>query len=245
MSCDLWRGKIDAYVDGEIRADELPGLNAHLRECSSCTADLLSRVQLKLAVQTAGKRFAPSSRLRERVQESLPGKKNRTWAWNWIPKLAPIAALVIIGFLALHHWSAYQREQTFGELADLHVSTLASSTPVDVISTNRHTVKPWFQGKLPFTFNIPELEGTPFTLVGGRVTYLDQAPGAQLLFTVGSHRISVFIFQNRSSHPWTTSDGRSRQLTFTVESWSQDELHYFVIGDANADDIHKLCELLK
>src|ERR1035438_5200497 len=162
MPCDSWRGKIDAYVDGEIRADELPGLNAHLRECSSCTADLLSRVQLKLAVQTAGKRFTPSSSLRERVQKTIPGKRSGKWFWNWTPKLAPAAALTIIGFLALHQWSGYHRELTFGELADLHVSTLASTTPVDVISSNRHTVKPWLQGKLPFTFNIPELEGTPF-----------------------------------------------------------------------------------
>ena len=67
-----------------------------------------------------------------------------------------------------------RRQRVFSELADLHVSALASATPVDVISTDRHTVKPWFQGRIPFSFNLPELQGSEFTLIGGRVTYLAQ-----------------------------------------------------------------------
>ena len=62
------------------------------------------------------------------------------------------------------------------ELVDLHVATLASSNPIDVVSSDRHTVKPWFEGKIPFTFNLPELQNSPFTLVGGRVSYLNQSP---------------------------------------------------------------------
>ena len=77
------------------------------------------------------------------------------------------------------------------------MATLASANPVDVISTDRHTVKPWFEGKIPFTFNLPELEGSPFALVGGRVSYLNQSPGAELIFRVRQHQISVFIFQER------------------------------------------------
>ena len=72
--------------------------------------------------------------------------------------------------------------QVFSEIADLHVATLASSSPVDVISTDRHTVKPWFQGKIPFAFNLPELQNSEFSLLGGRMTYLDQTPGAHLIY---------------------------------------------------------------
>ena len=91
-----------------------------------------------------------------------------------------------------------ERQHVFSELADLHVATLASATPVDVISTDRHTVKPWFEGKIPFTFNLPELQGTEFSLVGGRVTYLSQAPGAHLLYRLRKHELSVFIFLIRA-----------------------------------------------
>ena len=90
------------------------------------------------------------------------------------------------------------RDQVFSEIADLHVATLASSSPVDVISTDRHTVKPWFQGKIPFAFDLPELQNSEFSLLGGRMTYLDQTPGAHLIYDVRKHHISVFVFQERS-----------------------------------------------
>ena len=245
MTCDSMREKIDAYVDGSLPASETGALTAHLRECPPCAAALLDRVQMKLAVHTAGRRYSPSASLRERVQKPLPRKPSARRAWSWNLGLVRVAALLGFCFLAYFHWSSNRREQAFGELADLHVSTLASSSPVDVISTDRHTVKPWFQGKLPFTFNLPELKNSPFTLIGGRVAYLNQAPGAQLLFTIGNHRISVFIFQDRNQYQLATGDSLSEHLTFTMESWSQDDLRYFVVGDANAADIHKLSDLLK
>ena len=244
MSCDSWQEKIGAYADGELAAREAGQLDAHLRECPSCSTALLGRVQMKLAVQSAGRRYAPSASLRERVQGSLPRKKAARWSWNWNPGVV-LAGLLIFCFLGYYHWSSNQKAQAFAELADLHVSTLASSSPVDVISTDRHTVKPWFQGKLPFTFNLPELNDTPFTLAGGRLAYLHQAPGAQLLYTVGNHRISVFIFQDRPGDRLPASEKPSRHQTFIMDSWSEDGLRYFIVGDANADDIRKLSSLLK
>jgi anti-sigma factor RsiW len=116
---------------------------------------------------------------------------------------------------------------------------------VDVISTDRHTVKPWFEGKIPFSFNLPELGGSPYTLLGGRLSYLGQAPGAQLIFQVGKHRISVFIFQDRLGRLLPPGDTISRRLTFNVETFTDDGLRYFVIGDASADDIRQLAEMLK
>ncbi len=130
------------------------------------------------------------------------------------------------------------------ELADLHVATLASSNPVDVVSTDRHTVKPWFEGKVPFTFNLPELQNSPFVLVGGRVTYLNQSPGAELIFRVRLHQISVFIFQEKDMGN-VGSDGALAAHSFGIRSWSHSGLRYFVIGDASAQDLDKLSELLK
>jgi anti-sigma factor RsiW len=245
MACDSWQNKIEAYSDAELSAAEMRAMGEHLRGCASCTSDLLGRVQLKRAIKTAGTRFSPSLALRQRVQRELQAKDKPVWLWNWMPKLAAAAALVVAAFLLLYGWSSFQQGQTFAELTDLHVATLASSTPVDVVSTDRHTVKPWFQGKLPFTFNLPELANTPFTLEGGRLAYLDQAPGAQLIYRIGNHRISVFIFQNRPDRRFTPGDSRSRRLTFNAETWTDDGLRYFVIGDADADTIRKLSELLK
>src|SRR6202023_659123 len=133
----------------------------------------------------------------------------------------------------------------YGELADLHVATLASSAPVDVISTDRHTVKPWFQGKIPFTFNLPELAGSPFVLLGARISYLNQAPGAELIFRVRQHQISVFILQDRAVGPVLAKEMARTELTFNLQSWSRNGLRYFVIREASADDVAKLSRLLK
>jgi anti-sigma factor RsiW len=134
----------------------------------------------------------------------------------------------------------------FSEIADLHVATLASSSPVDVISTDRHTVKPWFQGRIPFAFNLPELQNSGFSLLGGRMTYLEQTPGAHLIYDVRKHHISVFVFQERSL-PARLSDSSEKQekVSFKMETWSQGGLRYFAIGDASAADIERLVNLFK
>ena len=133
-----------------------------------------------------------------KIAESINAAKRPRWARRWAPALATAAALVLMLVPAAVWLQHLRSEQALGELADLHVSTLASANPVDVVSSDRHTVKPWFQGKLPFTFNLPDVETSPFKLIGGRLTYFQQSPGAQLLFEVGKHQISVFIFQNRA-----------------------------------------------
>jgi anti-sigma factor RsiW len=153
-----------------------------------------------------------------------------------------IAVALTSGYLRMRT----ARNQIFSEIADLHVATMASSSPVDVISTDRHTVKPWFQGKIPFAFNLPELQGTEFTLVGGRVSYLEQTPGAQLIYDVRKHHISVFIFPEAALR--TNLGGQSTPLgaaTFNMETWSQGGLRYFAIGDASTADIERLAKLLQ
>ena len=138
------------------------------------------------------------------------------------------------------------RDQVFSEIADLHVAALASSSPVDVISTDRHTVKPWFQGKIPFAFNLPELQNSEFSLVGGRMTYLEQTPGAHLIYDVRKHHISVLIFQERSLPASLDKNSLSpKKLPFNMETWSQSGLRYFVVSDASAADIDRLAKLLK
>jgi anti-sigma factor RsiW len=126
------------------------------------------------------------------------------------------------------------------------VATLASSSPLDVISTDRHTVKPWFQGKIPFSFNLPELQNSDFSLLGGRMTYLEQTPGAHLIYDVRKHHISVFVFQERSLPAKLDQNFLSqKKLPFNTETWSQGGLRYFAIGDASSNDINNLVQLFK
>src|SRR3954447_15242835 len=186
---DVWTEKLDIYLDGELPATEMSALDAHVRACRDCAASVLGRLQTKRAVQTAGKRYSPSFELRQRIQKMAQTKTpRRSWSWQIITVAA--ALLIIFGVALVQIRQITYSRRIYSEVIDLHIGTLASASPVDVISTDRHTVKPWFEGKIPFTFNLPELQNTEFTLLGGRVTYLEQTPGAQLIYRIRKHQIS-------------------------------------------------------
>lgn len=248
MVCEPWKTQLDTYLDGELLSEEMHGFDAHVRMCPSCAADTLVRVQMKRTVQAVGRRFTPSAEFRRRVQQSIAAKSRRGIAgFGWMFATAMVAFVLVMGVATTY--MARQRvnqEQFYSELADLHVATLASSSPVDVVSTDRHTVKPWFEGKIPFTFDLPELQNSEFSLLGGRVTYLGQTPGAHLIYKVRKHEISVFIFQEGSLRGrWDDSSAVTKELSFNMETWSQGSLRYCIVGDAAATDIINLAELLK
>lgn len=247
MPCETWRTTLDAYLDGELAPAETASLSSHLRECAACAAEALGRVQSKRAVALAGKRYQPSPQLRARIAKTIGAKPVRKSGWQWSILAGPALALLLIS-LGVNWYvgrDTARRERLYSELADLHVAALASATPVDVLSTDRHTVKPWFQGKIPFSFNLPELQGTNFTLLGGRVTYLAQTPGAHLIYQLRKHEISVFIFQDRGETTAGVPSGFVHTMSFNEENWRQNGLRYFVVGDVNADDIQALGKLLK
>ncbi len=247
MPDDSWRPKLDRYLDSELSAEEMRGMDMHLRECAPCASQALGRLQVKRATRLAGQRYVPSADFRRRIERQVAARDRSRRFWLWIPALA-MATLLLASVVTVGRWYERSRsQQLLAELADIHVADLASPTPVDVVSSDRHTVKPWFQGKLPFTFDLPELLGTGYTLVGGRVAYLEHEPGAHLLFDVGAHHISVFIFRDTSQieRVVPARDSTRRVLSFHVESWAAGGLRYFVFGDASLESIQGLCRLLK
>src|SRR5271169_526231 len=246
MVCESWTEKLDTYLDGELPDKEMHTFDAHVRSCPSCSADAISRLQMKRTVQVAGKRFTPSADFRRRMQQSIATKPQRSFRLGWILAAAAAAILVAGALTSTYMGNGSSRDHVYSEIADLHVATLASASPVDVISTDRHTVKPWFQGKIPFAFNLPELQNSEFTLLGGRMAYLDQTPGAQLIYDVRKHHISVFVFQERSLQTGLDENSLSpKKVPYNMETWSQGGLRYFVIGDASATDIDSIAKLFK
>jgi len=244
MVCEPWKAKLDNYLDGEVPEQEMRAFDAHVRNCHSCSGDALAHVQMKRAIQIAGRRFTPSAEFRGRLQRTIAAQPRHSLSLRWI--FAVAAVILVAGSLtSAYLGTRFGRGQVFSEIADLHVATLASSSPVDVISTDRHTVKPWFQGRIPFAFNLPELQNSEFSLQGGRMTYLEQTPGAHLIYDVRKHHISVFIFQERSLPGKLENSFFPQKLPFNLETWSQGGLRYFVIGDASATDIDSLARLFK
>lgn len=247
MTCDESRAQLDTYLDAELSTEKMRELDAHVKSCPACAAEVLARVQLKRSVKSAGVRYEPSAAFRAKIQKQVATRRRRSWKFGWMTTTAVFATVLIAGVVATYMGRQdLRRQQLYSEIADLHVATLGSANPVDVVSTDRHTVKPWFQGKIPFTFNLPELQGTDFTLVGGKVTYLEQTPGAHLIFQIRKHQISVLLFPENVSNRVLRDDQRvERQQTFNMGTWTQDGLRYVVVGDASVEDVRALSALLR
>jgi anti-sigma factor RsiW len=238
MSCDLWQEKLDTYLDGELPSAEARAVEAHLQSCSACSAQALTRSTLKRDIHLAGQNFAPDPEFRRRMfADAAPKARSRRWEWIFAGVGALALVLAVVTMVGIQR---SQRTQVISELTDLHVATLASSNRVDVVSSDRHTVKPWFQGRLPFTFNLPELQGSPFELLGGRMAYLGQEPGAELLFTVRKHVLSVFIFKDSPELARALGSAAERKVDFNTASWSDGALRYVIVTDASRQDVDDL-----
>jgi anti-sigma factor RsiW len=235
-----WREKIGLYVDGELDPSAEQAFTGHLQSCAECSAALLEQHELKKAVRLAAKRFSAPPELYASVRRQIsPRESARPW-FKWSPIAASMVLLAVVSFAWLSRSSA--PGTTVAQLIDQHVIMLASANPVDVISSDRHTVKPWFQGKLPFTFNPPELAAdSPFKLLGGKLVYAQHSPGAELVYQVRQHKISVFIFQARD----VRGEPSAGNQTFVVNGWQHGGLQYYIVTDAAREDADRLRTLLE
>ena len=240
MQCLEWRQEVDTFLDGESPVERASTLQEHVRRCPECAGELMSRLEMKRRTKAAGKRYVASEKLRRSI-----AKRSATTARAWVWPLAAAAAMVVFAMFGLRNWEAQgHQRQMMAQLVDIHVATLASANPVDVVSTDRHTVKPWFQGKVPFSFDLPDITGTNAELLGGRVVFVNQHPVAQLLYKVREHKISVFIAQADASG-LRSSGSLSRDLQFHGESWTAHGLSYVVVSDASPAELEPLVKHLQ
>jgi anti-sigma factor RsiW len=252
----LLPGQIDAFADHELSPEQARTVQQHLAACHPCALQLLATIELKRATAEAGRRLSPSpamlARLTAQLQQNTPAKPlpdtkpqpKRVLSFarpNFLwPALA--AALLLIA-IALTTWSVRRSHNALSaELLDQHLATLSAAATPQVLSTDRHTVKPWFEGKLPFSFNLPEPATLPpgTTLKGADLTYVGDHPAAQLLFTMGKHQVSVFVTE-RSSSAATTASTRSG---FSLRSTTTADLRLIAVGDVDPPQLDRLLSSL-
>jgi anti-sigma factor RsiW len=128
------------------------------------------------------------------------------------------------------------------EVCDQHIATLATNTPPQVISSDRHTVKPWFQGKLPFSFNLPEDLPSGTVLDGANLTYIHNRPTAQLLYRIGKHRVSVYLADKTNDHP--SNELSIEHSGFHVFSFSTNEIEGIAVSDVDPSRLSDLSSMI-
>src|SRR5207247_1179718 len=172
-------------------------------------------------------RYSAPATLRARVMQTTRPRTAASW---WFAAAAVIAIAVASAVLVR------SRNAAIRELVDLHTTVLASANPVDVISTDRHTVKPWFEGRVPFAVPVPDFSSTPFRLIGGRVVYWRGNQAAYLLIGKSAHRISVFVFRQENAPKFL---GQSPPSVSTL-SWQRDGLTFVAVADIPPADLAQL-----
>ncbi|SDF33731.1 anti-sigma factor family protein [Terriglobus roseus] len=249
--------EVSAFIDGELPASEAQTLEQHVTTCHACALSVVSAMRLKSSTTRLSPRFAAPTEALNRLTAQLrretstatkaeaetetPKKTARvipfpTWAWS------ALAATLILG-VSLLGWKAMNPPSTLSaELLDQHLAALSSGSEPEVISSDRHTVKPWFQGKLPFSFNIPEVFPSGTILKGGDLTFVHGQPAALLLFTVGKHQASVFLTQ----HPLNPNkfSSTAEQSGFTIQYATTQALYITAVSDVNPTNLAELVSAL-
>jgi anti-sigma factor RsiW len=226
-----------AYVDGELAVGEQERIRKHLYLCAACSLRALSLTQLKAATARAGSRFQPDpavlSRLEAAVRREPVSQGPRAW---WIGlAAAALLAVSMLGWLQMR-----QANPLAAELLDQHLGSLSPAALPQVVSSDRHTVKPWFQGRLPFSFNLPEPQALPAEAVlrGADLTYLAGKPAALLLFTIRKHQVSVFVFQRGAGpNPVSLPNARSG---FALRTATTQDLELIAVSDVSPPDLEAL-----
>ena len=232
---------IGAVVDGELSAADEHAAQEHLNGCHACALKVIAAGRLKSATARAGHNFTPSAdalaRLTAIARQNPPKPAKvisiRPIAWS------AAAALLLIALLLGGSRVLRRSDALSAEILDQHLAALSDAAAPQVISTDRHTVKPWFQGKLPFSFNIPEANALPSetNLIGGDLAYVSGRPTALLLFTIHKHHVSVFVSQAGTAPDFVRLSDRAG---FHLAKTRNAGLEIIGISDVNAAELNAL-----
>lgn len=242
MECRELRAVAALFLDGELDAERAAAVERHARACAACREELDSAQRLSLAVRESASYHLADDALRARVRAAVGARSPKTapaaarpsrWTAAW-SAFGGAAVAFAAAALLLRPFPARD------EPLDAHLRSLRSAALVDVVSTDKHTVKPWFAGKLDFTPPVADPKDAGFSLEGGRVDYLDGREVAALVYKRRKHLITVFVWPQEGEVPPAASRARGYNLLL----WRRGGFAYQAVSDLAADELQQLASVL-
>jgi anti-sigma factor RsiW len=248
MNCQHARILIDGYLDGELELGRSLELERHMRGCDDCTRAYNAQLALRAAIGGSELAYRAPAHLRQRVQRAVR-QADRTAAPRWMlpwQRLGFAAALLVAAIVAGTLAYALRAPSADDRLAEQvlasHVRSLMANHLMDVASSDQHTVKPWFDGKLDFSPTVVDLKSQGFPLVGGRLDYLDNRPVAALVYQRRLHVINLFIW------PQATAAAAPHELVlqgYQLLYWRQGAMTYWAVSDVSTEELQAFVQLYR
>ena len=217
--CKFALSLMEPYLDGELDAAQKAELEAHLNQCPSCPAMYRRLSELGTDLRTLAPRYAAPEHLQRRVSSAVRKEARVSQGWRF-------------------RQSRNATETTAQEIVSSHVRSLIGAHLLDVPSTEQHTVKPWFNGKLDYAPDVKDFAAAGFPLIGGRVDYIDHRPVAALVYKRREHVINLFVWPSNSplAAPAAVNG-------FNLVAWNQAGMNYCAISDLNQAELRQFAGL--
>ena len=253
MNCKSVAELLPAYIDQELGVAELMAIDEHLQSCPDCRREHAAQRDLSARLKAQASYFTAPPDFAARLRASLPADKERSPApgrvtlrerfFHWLPAgIAVVCLLVATWSLTLYFTQASPQEQLIAEIVADHVRSLQVNHLSDVASTDQHTVKPWFNGKLDFSPPVIDLATQGFPLIGGRLDYLDGHAVAALIYRARQHPINLYIWPSSKEEmaiPAQTRNG------YHLTHWTMQGMSFWAISDCAASDVERFAQTLR
>ncbi len=253
MNCDDARLLLHGHIDGELDLAHDLELERHLEECPRCAREFASLRAMRSRLRDEAFHFEAPAELKEKILRALPSAPRRASGYPsrrsaFIPRAIRFAIPVAIGavltlFIVPRSIRPAGNEIVAREVVASHVRSMMGAHLMDVVSTDQHTVKPWFNGKLDFSPPVTDFAKQGFPLVGGRLDYIDSRPVAALVYQHGKHVINVFMWP--STRATTSAERIEPEQGYNVEQMMVAGMNCWVVSDLNAAELKAFAELIR
>jgi anti-sigma factor RsiW len=235
---------IHAYADRELDLVKSLEIEQHLQDCRRCALEYQNQKTLKAALGSAELYYSAPAGLRRRIaaipQRSDPERRSSRWGWNWLfTAISAAAACALFVFFAINNRPSAS-DSLLAELTASHVRSLMADHLTDVASSDQHTVKPWFDGKLDFAPPVTDLAASGFPLSGGRLDYARGQPVAALVYLRQKHVINLFI--------WPASGASDKSFVpanlkgYNLLHWTASGMTFWAVSDLNGAELKEFAE---
>jgi anti-sigma factor RsiW len=255
VSCKLTESYVPGYLDGELDLVRKIEMEQHLESCADCAREVESLQALRVTLRRSSLAYSAPAALRGRIESAVrsaaPGEnreRSSSWLafpmWQWATAFAVLALCAVAAWRLVPALSGRSADQRIAaEVFTSHVRSLQADHLADVASTDQHTVKPWFNGKLDFSPPVEDLASDGFPLVGGRLDYLEGREVAALIYRRRQHVINLYVWPGAAG----TISARSLapRQGYNMMEWSRAGFHFWAISDVNPQDLSAFARLLE